>query len=740
MAAKSTGKRRDTTLKKVLRIIAIVIMIGIITGCILACALTAIIFKQVADEGPINFEQVKLSYTTTIYAPDATGNPLPYLEIQTGQDRTWIDYANIPAHTRDALIAVEDKRFREHKGVDWKRTIGASLNLIFNFYGSEQGGSTITQQVVRNLTNDNQRRLDRKAREILRALQLEQNYTKDQILEMYLNTAFFGNNAYGIEAAAQTYFSKDAKDLSIAESAAIVGITKSPTAYEPYKNPDKNKKRREHILYEMGSQGLISKKAYDEALAEELVFQREVLTGNQVPVYNYFVDHLVETVISDFQTQKGYTYEEAENLVNRGGVRIYSTMNVDAQNKVTAYYSDVANFPPVNNATYPQSAFVAISPEGAILAMAGGIGEKKGSREFNRATQAQRQSGSSIKPLTAYLMGFENEIIKWSTLMDDHPIQVMQNGVQVTWPVNFQGKYEGMMTIERAIRESRNTIPVKLVDMVGAERVLDFLIERLGFTSLVKRQTGQAYDDANLSSMALGGMTYGVTPLEMAGGYQIYANGGKYTKPYCYTKVVDARDNVLLEADTTQRQVITPETATIMNQLLQKVTLPGGTGNGARWGNLPVAGKTGTATDNYDQWFMGVTPYMVTATWLGFDEPETIQYYSYAPPVIFRTLGAQLHEGFAPKEFPVWGAVVQKEYCTESGEAAVEGCTSRATGWYAENMLPVDCPQHKESAAREEREDSSTSSRVRLPSASSSKSSKPGKVQLPNGLWISTDE
>lgn len=751
-AGQRTTARIGSILRRAGSVLAVFIMVSIITCCIVASILTITLLRHMKGEEPIDFEQVKLSYTTIIYTEDASGSPQEYMEIETGQDRTWLDYQDIPKYTRDALIAVEDKRFLEHRGVDWKRTTAAFLNEIFHFYGNRQGGSTLTQQVVRNLTDDKALRVDRKVREILRALQVERDYTKEQILEMYLNTAFFGNNAYGLQAASETYFGKKASELTLAESASIIGITQFPAQFDPFVHPADNKRRQEHILSEMLAQGKIDKSTYKTAVAEHLDFQHDNTPGRSRQTYNYFVDHLVETVIDDLRTQKGYSYEDAENLVNRGGLRIYATVDPGLQDKVSAFYKDAANFPPVNNAQYPQSAFVALSPDGKILALAGGIGDKNDSRAFNRATQAKRQSGSTIKPLAAYLTAFENEMITWSTLMDDHPITIQQNGVDILWPVDFQGSYAGMMTIDRALRESRNTIAVKLVEAAGPQQVFNFLQSRLGFDSLVPRREGQSHDDVNLSAMALGGMTYGVTPLEMAGGYQIYANGGYFTKPYCYTKVLDARGNALLVADTTARRVIAPETATVMNRLLQRVTMPGGTGNGARWGDLPVAGKTGTATSDYDQWFMGVTPYMVTATWMGYDEPEEIGYrgLAYAPPVVFHRLAAQLHEGLPYKDFPVWGDVVQKAYCTESGGLAVSGCTATETGWYASDKLPEPCKIHSAQetvrlkSPAETDTGSSTQKRPKLLAGSkseksSSKSEKPGYKQNANGLWVKDD-
>ena len=732
---------------RTLQVTAIVIMIMIITGCIVACSLTISILRRMKEEEPISFEQAKLSYTTIIYTEDNT----EYMRIETGQDRTWIDYGNIPSHLRQALIAVEDKRFLKHRGVDWKRTIGAALNEVFHFYGSRQGGSTLTQQVVRNLTGDTEVRVDRKLREILRALQVERDYSKEQIIEMYLNTAFFGNNAYGIEAAADTYFGKKAADLTLAESASIIGITQFPTEYDPFQHPENNKKRQEHILNEMQEQGKITQAEYRQAAAEPLNFQQTSPARSQ-KVYDYFTDHLIETIISDLCSQKGLSYGEAENMVNRGGLRIYATVNPAMQDMVSTFYGSQENFPAILGDEYPQSAFVALAPDGKILALAGGIGEKNNARQFNRATQAKRQTGSAIKPLAAYLTAIENDMVTWSTLMDDHPITIRQNGADMSWPVNFQGNYQGMMTIERALKESRNTIAVKLVQEAGPERVFQFLYDRLGFTSLVPRKEGQARDDVNLSAMALGGMTYGVTPLELAGGYQIYANGGYFTAPYCYTKVLDSRGYILLQADTTARRVIAPETATIINRLMQQVTLPGGTGNGARWGNVPVAGKTGTATDDYDQWFVGITPYMITATWMGYDSPRRIQYASYPPPVVFRQLASQLHQGLDPKDFPVWGDTVQKNYCTQSGELATADCSSIQTGWYASAHLPEECHIHKEQKTiripeneiRTERNPLRPENKVDVGSrpkllTGQSDQKKKGYKQNENGLWVPDD-
>ncbi len=681
----------------IFRIILALIMVGIITGCIVASVLTVYILRYANSDEQIRLEDAQMRYTTILYANDpATNEPVELQELQTLEYRIYVPYDQIPQYMKDAAVAIEDKRFWEHHGVDWKRTFGAFVNMFIPIYPTQAGGSTITQQVIKNITGEDEVRVDRKVREIFRALKLEQNYTKEQILETYLNTIFFSNQSYGVQAAANTYFGKDVQELTLAECASIIGITNAPTAYNPLLYPENNKKRQEDILYAMWEQGKITDQEYEEAINEELVFQKDIAVQRVSPVYSYFVDHVIEEVISDLQDEYGYTYERAQQMVNSGGLRIYTTVDQSAQNWVQQYYSDAANFPQtILNEEYPQSAFVLLDTNGAIKALAGAIGEKKGMREFSRATQAYRQTGSSIKPIAAYLQAVENDIVTWSTKLEDSPIELDGK----SWPVNHYGRYLGPITIDEAIQRSTNTIPVKLVQIVTPKRVFDFLKEKLGMESLIERTVvnGQVFTDNALFPMALGGLTEGVTPLELAGAYQIYANGGYFTKPYAYTTVKDYNGNVILEKDTTPRRVISPETATIVNKLMQRVTSgPYGTGTTARFQSIAttVAGKTGTTDDDKDQWFAGVTPYYVGVVWMGFDEPERIRYTNYAPPIVFRQVMEPLHQNLPVKQFEVWGNVVEKTYCTESGDLAIDTCPSTAVGWYKESNIPSECFEH----------------------------------------------
>lgn len=732
----SVGYIIKSTLANIGRFIAILFMVGIITGCIVASVLTVYVLRYINSDDPVSLDNFEMKYTTIIYAPEHdTGEYYELQRLQTQENRIFVSYDKIPKHMVNALIAVEDKRFWSHHGVDWQRTAGAFLNLFFSIYDSQHGGSTITQQLVKNITGEDEVRIERKVQEIFRALNLEKNYSKEQILEAYLNTVYYSNNCYGVQAAANTYFGKDVSELSLAESAAIIGITKAPGAYDPFVHPENNKQRQEHILGEMLDQGLITQKEHDGAVAEKLNFQKDIAYERIYPVYSYFVDYVIECVIRDLRDKYGYSAEYAQQMVNSGGLRIYSTVDERVQDIVTKYYSSSENFPPLYNPEYPQSACVVTDTNGKIVALAGAIGEKSAMREFSRATGAVRQPGSAIKPLAAYLQAFENDIVTWSTKIDDHPITIKNGNTTMSWPVNFQRNYIGPITIDMAIQQSRNTIPVKLVQMVSERRVFNFLHDKLNFKTLVGE--GEP-NDLNLSSMALGGMTYGVTPLDMAGGYQIYANGGYFTPPYAYTQVFDANGDLILESDTTPRRVISPETATIVNRLLQRVTHggPGATGTAAPFSTMAMGGKTGTSTDDNDQWFVGITPYYVTSIWMGYDTNQTIRYIQYAPPIVYKQIMGPVHEGLEIKEFPVWGNVVQRNYCADSGNLASPNCPNVGTGWYKQTNLPPECDHASlaetvdlddEDTDDTDREDetssSSSGSGVRLPSSNKNSSS-----------------
>ncbi|MDR2932945.1 MAG: transglycosylase domain-containing protein [Oscillospiraceae bacterium] len=703
------------------RVITTIIMVGIITGCIVASVMTVYVLQYIGSDDTVNIDSLKLGYTSIIYATNKDGQVYELQRLYNIEgNRIWVNYDQINDYTKKAMVAIEDKRFWSHDGVDWRRTFGAFANL-FMPGASTGGGSTIHQQLIKNVTGDDAYRIDRKVGEIFRAINLAQNYTREQVLEAYLNVVPFGNNTNGIQAAANTYFAKDAIDLTLAEAASIVGITQKPTAHNPFLYPEANKKRQEHVLFEMHEQGLITDAEYDKALNEKLNFKKTEHYESVSTPQSYFVDHVIESVIDALMEKKEWTRAYATERLYQDGYQIYTTIDEDIQKHLEDYYSTSENFPQViYNEEYPQSACVITDTNGKILGMVGGIGEKTVSRGFNRATMAKRHPGSAIKPLGVYALNFEYNRINWSSLIDDNPINPEDPPSQ-WWPINFTRVYRGPTTIDYAVYMSVNTVAVKLGQAITPKTIFDFLHNDLRFDSLIERQVigGQVFSDVDIAPMALGSMTEGVTPLEMAGGYQMFANGGRFTKPYAFTKVVDSNGKVVLETDTTANVVISEDTATILNKLLQRVTSVG-TGTRANLGTFQTAGKTGTSTDDVDQWFVGVTPYYVCQVWLGYDEKDPknyngqIRYSTYAPPIIFKDIMLPLHEGLESKQFEDSPDVQSMTYCTITGDLASPNCTAVATGWYKKNRPPSVCTGHPvvEEATGEEGEDGDGPRRV----------------------------
>lgn len=700
--------RSHHPVRMVFRIILIFIMVLIIAGCVTASIMTVYIINTLDSSDSIVLEDVKLSFSTIIYAQDKESGE--YKEIQTVQsdeNRIWASYDEIPQAMKDAAVAVEDKRFWKHSGIDFKRTIGAAINYLNPLSTESFGGSTITQQVVKNVTNDRDDSVERKVREMLRAINLEKNYSKDQILEVYLNTIALGNGQNGVGSAAEFYFGKNISDLTPAECASIIAITQNPSKWDPFRHPENNKERREDVLYFMSQQTrpdgtpMLTEEEYESALAQELDFKAEEYKEQLDVVQSWFIDTVYEEVLNDLVEKANYTKAGAWDALKSGGFRIYTTMDIELQDYLEDVYTKPETFPPVRNEVYPESAFVILGDGGEIKAIVGSNREKEGARLFNRATSAVRHPGSTIKPLASYAPALDSDLIYWSMIWEDSPIQLNPDNPNSLYPVNFYHSYLGNITITEAIQRSTNTIPVKLVQLLTPRVSFNFLRDKLGFKSLVENEVinGQVFSDVDLAPMALGAMTGGVTPLEMAGGYQIFLNGGLYYKPHSYTKVLDSEGNVILDNKVIPQRAISPETAGVMNKLLQQVTNSApGTGVRAKLSNFPVAGKTGTSDNDYNQWFIGVTPYYVGVCWLGYDEMETIDYRGlvYPPPTIWKNVMQPIHNKLAPKDFTFSGDIVQKTYCKESGLLAGPDCTQTAYGWYKSSSLPPECNKHSE--------------------------------------------
>lgn len=739
-----TKKKRSALARRVRRIfgtiyrlVMSVILVGIITGCICACALTVYILDYIGTIENIDITNIDANFTSIIYANDKEGEPYELSRIHGKENRIPVDYTDMPAYLIDVTVAAEDKRFWDHHGVDWKRTAAAAVNMFIPVFGGRaEGGSTITQQLIKNVTDQWAPNVERKVKEIFSALKLENEYTKQQILEAYLNVAAFGHNTNGIEAAANFYFNKQTKDLTLLECATIVATTQAPTGNDPIKNPDNNKARRQYIFKTMKEMGKISDKDYNEVFNADVKINLSQAPAQQPNSTNtWFVDHVIDEVIQDLQAETGKSASDASSLLFRGGLEIYTTVDAEMQEKLQNMYiyqesSEDNVFPALANRIYPESAFVVLDHHGQIKALAGSNRTKKGNRLLDYATDEPRQPGSTMKPISAYLQGIERDFITYSTVFADSPIQkpgttLEKDGYQ-PWPVNYYAGYSGMNTCVRALQRSINTIPVKILNVIGPDVSLTFLHDKLGLSSLVTPEENPEVNDANLSAMALGGTTEGLTPLELAGAYQIHANGGYYTEPTSYTLVRDREGKNLLEADAVPRRVISKETSTIINRMMQMVvTTAPGTGTDARFtGDLaamPIAGKTGTSSDNFDQWFVGITPYYIGVTWLGFApkrQPVDYSGHKFPTPIIWRNVMQPLHEGLEISDFDYSENVVAKEYCTVSGDLAGVGCPGRLTGWYKSTNIPDVCMEHtgvqdsEETDEIEERDEEDDSDRV----------------------------
>lgn len=560
------------------------------------------------------FANPSLEFTTTLYYKDTeTGKWEILQELYKDENRKWVDLEQIPEHTRKALIAIEDERFYEHHGVDWPRFTGALIGYLME--DDSYGGSTLTQQLIKNLTQDNEHTWERKAREILRALYVERHYDKDEILEYYFNTVYFNYRTYGIERASQMYFGKSVSDLTVRESASLVGLIRLPDYYAPYKNPENNKVRTDIVLGKMRELGFLSENEYEQAMAEKLQFMENGYHVAYEDVNSYFVDMVIDDVINDLGEMQGLSVSEAENYLYRGGLKIYTTVDMRVQTALEEAYKNEAFFPKAYIEKQYQAASMLADPQtGYILGVVGGRGEKQYSRDLNRATMSRRCPGSSVKPLSAYLPALESGAITQGTVVIDEGVTKL-NGHP--YPQNYSRKFYGPMTMFGALRQSLNASAAKVVMLNGIDNSFAFLTEKLHFDLIAP--TENSAGDANLAALSMGAFHYGVTMREMIGGYGVIASGGIYHEPISYTKIERSNGSVIIEKLTTGERACSSTAAWLMHDLLVDSATYGLAAPGRL--SVPLAAKTGTSDDNHDKWFMGYTPYFVGGVWIGYDEP-----------------------------------------------------------------------------------------------------------------------
>lgn len=690
---------------------------------LLALALTAILtvstvgiyvlsfmVSYVNGEPQVNLEEYKENQdqTTFIYAYDANNEVTEIARLHGEQNRIWVTYREnpdesvIPQNLANAYIALEDKRFYDHKGVDWFRTMSAIIKDK-----GKTGGSTLTQQLIKNLTGENKRTLNRKFYEILMALNLEKNVSKETVLEAYMNTVYMSHGCYGVQTASEKYFGKNVQDLNLAECASLAAITQAPSANDPLLHPDKNRRRQMTCLENMKHEGMITQEQYDEAVAYEMVFtnsenyvQSEDLASKQAKnenaVWSYYVDYVIQSVRDDLMNQYGYSKSQASSMIYSGGLRIYCAVDLRVQEAMESVYVNRTSFPKYNkNIDDAQSAMTIMDYSGRIVGMVGGAGEKTENRGLNRAANSPRQPGSSIKPISIYAPAVNEKYVNWSSMITNYgiPHYYSDGGYG---PVNYgndPGSPDSKVNVQKAICKSYNTVPAQILKKMGFETSFSYTTQKFRLGYIVDPT------DKNTSSLAVGGTYKGVTTLEMAAAYAAFGNGGKYFEPYCYYKVTNSNGSkVLLQhEDAAGEQIISADSADIMNELLQTVvTDAAGQATARNYGlkNSVLFAKTGTTTEDKDRWFVGGTPYYVAAVWFGCDKPKQISDYVSGNPsgAIFDAVMNLVHKGLESKSFTKFSPIVEQHaYCTATGLLAGDNCPSKAMGWYSRENLPKHC-------------------------------------------------
>lgn len=651
------------------------------------------------------------SRTTILYTYDDDGNEVELARLHGEENRIWVDLDEMPVNLQNAFIALEDIRFRKHSGVDWRRTI--SVMVLPQNDG--QGGSTITQQLIKNLTGDRDVTYIRKFNEIKNALNLEKHYSKETILEAYLNTLYLDAGCYGVQTASEYYFGKDVGDLNLAESACIAAITQAPRSNNPIINPDSNADRRNYCLKVMLQEGYITQDEYDEAIAYDLVFTTD---DDYVPVEDddsksddminvnednvgtykdeeedevqgYYIDYVIDTVIEDLMDTHAYSYNEAWRLVYYGGLKIHVAVDLEIQQEIENIYYNRTGFPNAKNSygEEVQSCMVIMDYTGRVMGIVGQAGEKQSARCLNIATDSRRQPGSSIKPLSVYSLAIDSNMYTWSYPMVQN-YGILVNGER--WPVNYggdTGSESSYKTLQQALAPSDNTIPAQLVKSMGIERCYNWLQDTFKLTSLEEA-------DKDYSPLAVGGMSHGVYPIEMCAAYTVFGNGGVYYEPYCYYTVTNSSGSqVYLTHNDSGEQVMEQASADIMNKMLQTVTTASnGTGRNYKVTGFDMFAKTGTTTDEKDRWFIGGTPYYVCAVWMGYSEhAEELDFSTNYCGQLYQTVMNKIHKNLPSKSFEYSDEIVKKSYCTKSGLIAGSNCSSTASGWYKVGAIPSTC-------------------------------------------------
>ncbi len=647
VAAEATAGTVSGVLRTVAKVIATILLIFITTGLLFTCIFAYYVKTNLSDDLDVSLETMTVNLASTILYTDKNGVAHELASLHGKENRVWVEYENIPTNMEHAAVAIEDKRFYDHKGVDWYRTVGAFGNMFLSMK-NDFGGSTLTQQLIKNLTKEDDITVQRKLLEIFRALKFERMYTKEEIMEWYLNVIYLGESCNGVGTAARTYFNKDVWDLSLAECASIIGITNNPSKYDPYISSSNNKDRTKLILFEMYDQGYITHDEYTAAVAEAevLVYKRAEGEEYVMPINSYYVDTVIADVARDLMEEKGINETTAMNLIYTGGLQIYACIDMDAQNLIDSIYKDPANFPQSKSPRGEslQSAVVLMDPyTGEVLALSGGVGEKSGNLVFNRAVDALRPPGSSIKPIATYGPAIDQGLIAPDDLVNDVPKGTISLNGTTWWPSNAGGGNSGIVTIRNALINSLNTVSAQILDKLTPAVSYQYLSERLGVTSLVE-------SDCDYAPLSLGQLTNGITVREMAQAYTAFVNDGVFTHARTYTHILDSEGTMVLDNSPDTIVAFKANTAWTISDMLSDAARYG-TGYESYLGSMPNAGKTGSSTDYCDRWFVGFTPYYVAAVWTGYDTPARMYVSGNPAAKIWQKIMIPMHEGLPYKTF-----------------------------------------------------------------------------------------
>ena len=705
------------------RVIGTILLVFVLTAAIFAGIFSAYINSSMRGRVEVYLDEFETKVSTELYYQEPSSGEwtMYHTLFLDSENRIWADLEQIPKDLQNAVVAIEDKRFYTHKGVDWHGTARAIFSTIFG--GSVQGGSTITQQLVKNVTGDNQNTVKRKVMEIYRAREMEKRYEKDEILEAYLNEVYFGYSCYGVVTASLKYFNKDVSELTLAECASLIAITNNPSLYDPLQTDwglENNRTRQLLVLGAMLEQGKIDQAAYDAAKEENVVFSNGyTILGGRVDVdtdkkddtdtdggdeqpteetktatssQSYFTDAVIEDVAAALVEKYGLTdstnpvtgkvttaFEQGVNMVYGKGYKIYTTQNPDYQKIAEEVCTDTSNLPYTSTYTNSygdketeqlQVGMTIVDPyTGYVVAMVGGAGVKQYDRGWNWATSA-RQCGSAIKPISVYAPALDDGTINGASSIDDYPVMVLNGSV---YPKNANGRYKGLTPLHTAIARSTNTCAVRVVQEYGTSRSYDFMTNKLGFTTLTSQDAQQ------VGNMGLGGLDRGVTTEEMAAAFAAFANEGIYTAPRTFVRVEDADGNVILENEAKSSVAMKDTTAALMNSLLQEV-INGGTGYEGRISGMHVAGKTGTTNNDQDRYFVGYTPYYSCAVWVGYVHNQRIVASGNPAASMWQKVMSRIHADLPDKDFFSCSGLTYVKVCADSGLLATDSCAEDCRG------------------------------------------------------------